>query len=103
LIKARRFFFITLWTFAAFWAWMGANLLSLRLLVNAQASGRVRPLAAWLPEWMLVTILPALFVGAFVVTLGALLLGMRGRLPGTPKATDQVSGFEVSAAPPPEL
>lgn len=95
----KRILFITAWTAAAFWGWVLAWGLAFRFLTGSSRQALVALLRG-LPEWLGFWLLPGLLVGGtFLVTIGALLLGMRGKLPGTRKSHSPRRGFEVETMP----
>jgi hypothetical protein len=88
---------ITLWTLAAFWGWILSLYAGFWLLVYGQQRYHWQPLAKLLPEWSAALILVGLFgVGTILVTVGALILGMRGRLPGTSRQDRRPQGFPIT-------
>jgi hypothetical protein len=83
---------IALWTFAALWGWVLSLSTGLRLYLYLQQRYRWK-----LPsESSAAAILVGLFgVGTIVFTISVLILGMRGRLPGTSRRDHRPQGFPI--------
>jgi hypothetical protein len=96
VIRLRRIIVIALWTVAAFWGWLLLLIAGLRLLVRSQQRYGWQPVAKLLPEWVVWSVFFGLFgVGTIVITVGILMLGMRGRLPGTSRRDCGPAGFPI--------
>jgi hypothetical protein len=86
---------IALWTLAACWGWTLSLSVGLRLLIYAQQKNHWKPL----PEWSAPLIFVGLFgVGTILFAISILILGMRGRLPGTSRQARKPQGFPMMPA-----
>ena len=96
----KRVIVIVIWMSVAFWGWLFAILLGGQMLVYGQTHyGWPRP-----PEWTLpVLIYGVMGCGTLLITVTALLLGLRGRLPWTKVAEDPRRGFPVESSDPPVM
>lgn len=97
LWQLRRVTCIALWTLLTCLGWVYALYLFMRLLIYGQRHFGWRPPSQWLPAGALVFVLYGVvgFCTIFVTTC-ALVMGMRGKLPGTRRRTDQPRGFPVN-------
>ncbi|HEX8522595.1 MAG TPA: hypothetical protein VF669_10095 [Tepidisphaeraceae bacterium] len=93
----KRVIAITVWTFVAFWSWLLAIALGARLMIYGQEIyGWSRP-----PEWTLPLLLYGVMgFGTLFLTVATLMLGLRGKLPGTRKPGEQAHGFPVEVSGP---
>jgi hypothetical protein len=90
---------IVLWTCVAFFGWLGAVYVGVLWLRQAQIRNNGKPMLKGMPQWLVnLMMIVVLFVGPLTTTALALVLGMKGRLPGTAKQRPVARGFEV--APP---
>jgi|SRR3954452_19637189 len=95
--QLRRTIFIIFWIAAGFFVWPILLYELLRFIVYGQRNYGWPSLSRWLPGWADLFLIYGMF-GLVTITLaGAMLvLGMRGRLPGTRKRTRQAQGFPVT-------
>jgi hypothetical protein len=96
--RLRRTIFITIWTVVGFIIWPTLLYLGLRLIVYGQRIYGWPPLSRWLPGWADVVVIYGMFgLGTLVVAGAMLVLGLRGRFPGTRRESDVHSpGFPVA-------
>ena len=82
--RLRRAIFVGFWAIAGFVAWPALWFGVLRFIVYGQRNYGWPLLSRWLPEWADVVIIYGLLgLGTMVVAVAMLMLGLRGRLPGT--------------------
>lgn len=88
---------IAFWTIGAFVAWIFMVYCSLRLLVFLEQKYHFNP-PAWLASGPNIEIYGVMGLGTMVFTTTVLFLALRGKLPGTRKATARARGFDVATS-----
>jgi hypothetical protein len=92
--KVLRAVAITAWTIGACWAWIAIVFGCLLAMIKAREWFGWQPAPKPISE---VLIIYGLFGGGtFVATTAALILGMKGKLPGTAKKASGMRGFSVT-------
>lgn len=92
----RRTLAILLWTMGAFFGWFLCVNLAVYFLLYWQQNHNIAPLVAGIPQWAFWVML--CFMGGvapLILTVGAFILGRRGRLPGTSKQDRKRSAFPI--------
>src|SRR5215469_10667017 len=89
---------IALWTVAAFWAWPLLLVGIFEFIIYGQRTWNWPPLTKLIPDETLWTVIVfgSFGVGTIIVTVAALILGMRGWLPGTSRNDRGQQGFPIT-------
>jgi hypothetical protein len=99
--RLRRTIFIILWTVVGFFLWPTLLYAALRFIVYGQRNYGWAPLSRWLAGWADVVVIYGMFgLGTLVAAGGLLVLGLRGRLPGTRTSIAPSKGFPLTPSGP---
>jgi len=95
--KLKRNLFVAGWTIVALFGWIYGLGGGLMLYVYGEQHYGWPLLSRWIPDSMDWILMDGLFgVGTLSVTVGTLILGMKGKLPGTRRSSPVQPGFPIT-------